>query len=455
MRAQKSALQTRAEKVAASFQKSARRPIVIEFAGVPKAGKTSTISQLYSFLKRCGFKTEVVVERASVCPIKDKKHVNFNVWTACTTLAQILEKTQTPPRPDDPQILILDRGIFDSICWLRIMERLQRLRSDEREVIEKFLTVSDWRARITGVILMTVAPGDAMSREQGLLPVVDAQGSIMNTSVLQQMLDISRSTAADLREIFPIYEVDTSSAEIQSNPKKTAEIVADKILKLIEEHLEEDILHLPKTVVKSFFNGKAFCDATEANRLASRFNADGSFRSRMLVEEDALSVQALPVVVVRNASGQVLRLRRKESDPKNLLHEKVVIWAGGHVRKEDNINGAPITHAIVRELEEELRLRVSTEKLHPLGGIYIDEPGSASKHAAIVYEWRAETDDVEIALSNTEFFERRGNSLSGKFEDIEVLARESETDKLGEPWSNYIVTEFLAQNLANTQKKLL
>src|SRR5438067_12417683 len=105
----KSSLQLRAEKALESFRARSRGPVVIEFAGLPKAGKTSTISQVHAFFRRCGFRTEIVVERASVCPIKDKKHFNFNVWTACTTLTQLLEKTQAPPRPDDPDILILDR----------------------------------------------------------------------------------------------------------------------------------------------------------------------------------------------------------------------------------------------------------------------------------------------------------------------------------------------------------
>jgi len=89
---------------------------VIEFAGLPKAGKTTAVNQLYSFLKRCGFGVKVVVERASVCPIRDKRHATFNIWTAATTLAQLLEYTQDPPRPDDPDIVVLDRGLFDSIC---------------------------------------------------------------------------------------------------------------------------------------------------------------------------------------------------------------------------------------------------------------------------------------------------------------------------------------------------
>src|SRR5690349_25039068 len=135
----RSALQERAEAAAAKFRESGRPAIVVEFAGLPKAGKTSTLSQVYSFLRRCGFRCEVVVERASVCPIRDKKHSNFNIWTASTTLAQILEKTQTPPRPDDPEILILDRGLFDAIAWLAMMERLARIRREEREATERFL----------------------------------------------------------------------------------------------------------------------------------------------------------------------------------------------------------------------------------------------------------------------------------------------------------------------------
>lgn len=85
----KSVLQDRVEAAALRFN-GARKPIVIEFAGVPKAGKTSTLGQIQAFLKRCGFRVDVVIERASVCPIRDKKHANFNIWTACTTLSQIL-----------------------------------------------------------------------------------------------------------------------------------------------------------------------------------------------------------------------------------------------------------------------------------------------------------------------------------------------------------------------------
>ena len=162
----KSCLQDRAERAATQFAEKARKPLVIEFAGVPKAGKTTTLTNVSTFLKRCGFRTAVVVERASVCPIQDKKHATFNIWTACTTLAQILEKTQTPPRSDDPQILFLDRGLFDSICWITMMERISRIRPEERELIQKFLMIDNWRKRISAVFVMLASPRDAMEREQ-------------------------------------------------------------------------------------------------------------------------------------------------------------------------------------------------------------------------------------------------------------------------------------------------
>jgi len=451
----KSKLQIRAEKASAQFADTARKPIVIEFAGVPKAGKTTTITHVQAFLKRCGFKTEIVIERASVCPIKDKKHVNFNIWTACTTLAQLLEKTQTPPRPDDPQILILDRGIFDSLCWLRMMERLNRLRNEERKIVQAFLEVSDWRERITGVILMTVSATDSMSREQGLLPVEGGQGSIMNSEVLQQMADVCKNTAIEMKDKFQIFEVDTSGVGTASSTQEAAEIVADQVLSWIEELLEENILSLPRADIEFFFEKGTTIGPDRTSQMIDMFHTKGTFKPRSEVEADEQRIQALPIVVVKNANGDVLRLRRKESASSNPLHEKVVIWAGGHVRREDNKEGKAISACAVREIEEELRLRLESSALTLIGSVYIREAISSSKHVAIVYEWKAETNDVVVALSNAEFFERRGTSLSGKFVPMKEIIQDINNSKMPEQWSETIVREFLAKDSDKLAPKLI
>lgn len=439
----KSELQVRAETAEAKFRQKARRPIVIEFAGMPKAGKTTTLNTMHGFLKRCGFKVETVVERASVCPIRDKKHFNFNVWTACTSLTQILEKTQDPPSANDPDILILDRGIFDALSWLSMMEKMGRLRKEEREAIEKFLLIPDWRERVAGVVVLKASPEDAMEREMSTLPVVGRGGSIMNAEVIKQMLANTNQCMNRFRNQFKLYEVDTSKAS-GSTPKKTAEQVADIVLSIIEGELEEEILSVPRPEFEQYMNQREVLDSNAAPGLVELFDQKGEFALRDLVEANVDRVQALPVVIIRNKSGEILQLKRREKDAKNALHEKLVIWAGGHVRKEDSANGRTLLRCASRELQEELRLRVEPSELKLLGVVYDRKTVGVSKHVAIVYEWHATSDDVNVVLNATEFFERRGSSQSGRFIGLDDLLRCVEESQLVESWSVKIARHLLS-----------
>lgn len=444
----------RAREVAQRFDNQARKPIVVEFAGCPKAGKTSTIGQVAAFFKRTGFKVEVVIERASVCPIRDKKHSNFNVWTGCTTLAQLLEKTQDPPRDDDPQLLILDRGIFDSVCWLRMMERLARIRGSDRDRIESFLLIDDWRKRLSGVVLMLASPADSMEREKGELPVPDTRGSIMNTEVLAQMRATNEETAKFFEKQFRVMTVDTSAKPFRGSKKKTCETIADTILVWIEEHIAEDILFVSSEIIQKHFGSASAISNSNAERLVEVFSTNGAFRPRTEVESDSQSVQALPVAIVRNQSGDVLRLRRKERDLKNPLHEKIVLWAGGHVRKEDSANGDTLKHALARELHEELRLDVDKNDLVLLGCVYTPSTEKSARHVAIVYEWRARTDDVAVSLSAAEFYERRGTSLSGTFVSVGELSEAVASKEISEPWSVEIIQKLLPETSVKRSKSL-
>ncbi|MFR2166308.1 MAG: hypothetical protein ACLS5W_00110 [Coprococcus sp.] len=111
-------LQKLAEEVLALKQEHRqKRPIVIEFSGSPKAGKTSCINSLELFLKRNGFTVNIVQERASVCPVSDKQSPMFNLWTACMSLAGLIGTLENKKNQVD--VLILDRGIFDALCWFQ------------------------------------------------------------------------------------------------------------------------------------------------------------------------------------------------------------------------------------------------------------------------------------------------------------------------------------------------
>ena len=211
--------------------------------------------------------------------------------------------------------------------------------------------------------------------------------------------------------------------------------------------IEEEILFLPADTVAPLFETDTWIGRSAAQQLVELFTSEGTFRSRETVESDLMLVQALPVVVVRNRRGDLLRLKRREQRKDNPLHGKIVIWAGGHVRREDGANGPSMGRGAVRELQEELRLSVEPRELELLGAVWIRgrDGDRTRRHVAIVYEWRAQTDDVAVALSATEFFERRGTSLSGSFVPPDQLATDIDDGRICEPWSVEIARRLLPE----------
>jgi predicted NUDIX family phosphoesterase len=266
----------------------------------------------------------------------------------------------------------------------------------------------------------------------------------MNPDVLKQMLRTTREMTTKLKRDFRIRTFDTSSRALSGKPKETSELVADFVLDVIEEQLREDVFCLPTESLKNLFGEMSCLVGADSLRVWDSFAKQGLFVPREDAEKQSKLVQALPVVVVRTKSGDVLRLRRREAHESNPLDQKIVIWAGGHVRSEDDDNGKVILKAALRELQEELRLSVEADELSVLGCVYVGTGERTSKHVALVYEWRADTDDVAIVLCSTEFFERHGNSLSGTFVTIDQLANDVLDKEITEPWSVEIARSLLA-----------
>ncbi len=262
----------------------------------------------------------------------------------------------------------------------------------------------------------------------------------MNPTVLKQMRDVLKERTIELNEKFRIFDVDTSATPYANKPKQTCEAVVDKILDWITESIEEKILSAAKAALPAL-QEKFVVPPIEAQKLIDTFETKGDFQPRRKVEADLSRIQPLPVVVVRNQSGQILRLVRKEREPTNQLHKKITIWAGGHVRKADARTGVgSIINGAIRELQEELRIYPKPNSLSLLGAVYVPSAASTKKHMAFVYEWRADRDDVEIALCNAEFMEKAGTSLRGTFLPPESI--DAENDEL-EDWSKEILSNLI------------
>lgn len=183
------------------------RPFLVELAGTPRAGKTTTMDALTLCLRRQGLEVGTVTEQAAECPLRNKRNPFYNVWTACSTLAGVLEA-----RDAATHVVVVDRGLFDAACWMDWYRETGQLTGDECETIERFLLLPRWASVGGLVVALTTDPAVALEREwtQGI--GWDPRGvpsSIMNDSTLTQFNEAVRRVRARRSELAPVH-VDTS-----------------------------------------------------------------------------------------------------------------------------------------------------------------------------------------------------------------------------------------------------
>jgi thymidylate kinase len=157
----------------------ARRAFLLEFAGTPKSGKSTSVEAVRHFFSRNGFRVYVLTERAAMCPIPMKGHLFFNTWCMASMLAEILANFET-----ETDLIIVDRGLMDSLVWLIMQKNRGELTAEEAECFESFVLLDRWISLIDLALVLSVDPEEALSRERSQR-IATADGSIMNSNTLE------------------------------------------------------------------------------------------------------------------------------------------------------------------------------------------------------------------------------------------------------------------------------
>ena len=105
----------------------------------------------------------------------------------------------------------------------------------------------------------------------------------MNPIVLKQMGSVMKERAANLKDQFRIFDVDTSAKRYANKPKETCEAVAKKILDWITEFIEEKILSAAKAALPPLHE-MCVVSQREAQTLINIFESVGDFLPRKKVE---------------------------------------------------------------------------------------------------------------------------------------------------------------------------
>jgi len=409
--------------------REAKRPLIIEFSGTPKSGKTMAISVLRLFMRRNGIRIEAFTERASVAPLKAKGHIDFNVWVSCASLQGMLEALDK-----EIDIFILDRGIFDALVWNHWLDMTGKIRRDEAQAVSSFFTMNRWMNLIDLVCVMKCSPKASIEREYAN-QLTSKRGAIMDETILQQLNEAIDKTVDEYRSRFrKLFVIDTT----ETKPKTGVSKITTETLQILNEFLDEPLCVLPKDALDFEIPKYGFvADRGKVQVLSDLVVKHGLFVPRSIAENDSKYLIPVPCAVVTH-QNRVLVLKRKEQG--HSLHDTYAIWAGGHVVKADSAHGigATLTTALRRELSEEIFIRDDYE-IAPLGLARTSEDERASRHIGVIYKAELSSPHVALALHQKEFRETRGKSMSGRLVPTDRLLEIY--DDMGD-WSKYIVDEF-------------
>jgi predicted NUDIX family phosphoesterase/thymidylate kinase len=417
----------------------AKRPLIIEFSGSPKAGKTRCISVVELFLKRNGIKAEVFTERASISPIKSKGHLNFNVWVSCASLQGMLESLYK-----DVDVFILDRGVFDALVWNEWLERTGKITHEEARQVEQFFTMKRWTDLIDIVFILTCDPKVSIQREYAD-QLTTKRGTIMEEGTLEQFLESTKKTMENNGAKFKkIVSVDTTAVKTQEGVAR----ITDEALTALNGFLDESICVVPITKVTGLPQAGFVSDPAVIADFVNAVNSGKQFVPRSFAEQNANFLQPIPCAILRY-DDKILFLKRKK--PGHPLHDTYAVWAGGHASQADD-GPELLINTLERELSEEVFIKEAFDlKRTPVGLIRTDEDARASRHIGVLFEVVLTSGDVALALNQKEFRETRGSSMSGKLVEISRIAEFY--DSLGD-WSKSIVDHFWPEQSPSGKESL-
>lgn len=425
------AIEEKARFINEKLLRFASRAFVIEFAGTPKAGKSTSVEAIRHFFQRHGFRVHVLIERASVCPIPMKGHLFFNMWCASTMLAELLANVDT-----ETDIIIVDRGIFDALVWLTMQRQRDEVSAEEAKVIEQFLLLNRWRSLIDLAVVMNVPPKAAIEREnsQRITPKL---GSIMNPEVLAK---ISSAVDEAIRRYGRLFGSFIKHETIGNDIRASNVDLAGKILVRLESALDPEILVVPRDQVERLplKDGGGFSN-DDRRRLMRCISEHGKYVRRSKVEDDEKYVQIVACGLLFHDSD-IFLFERKERDPKYNLFGKSTIWQGAHVPKGEETAKLALESALSDRIAQSLFLS-HPFALELIGYCWERDNPKSNQHLGVMFRAEVKNEHTAADLRKKEFRHGRGHGLAGRFIEWKKL-KSGESELKLEAWSTSVLRGF-------------
>ncbi|MBU1344048.1 MAG: deoxynucleoside kinase [Proteobacteria bacterium] len=430
-----------------------KRPLIVEFSGLPKSGKTTVINSLSLFLRRNGIPAAVLSERASTCPIKNKLHPDFNIWTANMTLSQLLALKQS----SQFFVILIDRGIYDSLIWMNLLNNLGKLKSEELKIFETYYLLDRFRKSIDLVIYMECSIEKSLEREFKDL-LTDKEGSIMNKAFLTDFLSASKQSYRKYSDHFSqIISIDTSEKKTLEGVEEVVSAVLDS-LKVLSD---EEILFFNKSLFAERLNFSGLTNDVNKFKVLERIiktNSDKDKRS--FVENQPHSIQIIVMAYIV-CNKKIALFTKREITADKRFHNKRIAWIGGHLQSADiEENGEKtvlksMLNCLQREIFEEISLSLDSRPVFK--GLTYDRTNSKSlQHLGVVFQIDLKDEKIMNSINLKAYKELSGQEIEIEFVDLTPKAFSERIDSI-EPWSYSILESLLSIDMEgiSTERQLV
>jgi len=207
-------------------------PFVVEFTGSPSAGKSTTIVELYKFLRRLGFRVFKPLEGAEQIQHIPRTTPVYNIRTGLYALEILLDESYKHTY----DIILLDRGIFDVYAWMMYWHDKEKLTGPQVDLFQRFFLSPFWSDSIAAAYFMVCSPDEAMRRELRIA-LSERLGETTNPSSVAKLVDRYTRAYEMLKPRHPQLElIDTTTLAEQD----MVELIGTKLLGALENRIPKE-----------------------------------------------------------------------------------------------------------------------------------------------------------------------------------------------------------------------
>ena len=322
------------------------------------------------------------------------------MWTFTRAISDIL--AHLADGKDKVDIILVDRGIFDALCWFEWLSTHPKenphLDEGLYNIIRPFVTLKMFTSYLDLVYVFKVTPNESLKREYANL-LTEKFGSIMHPDVLKSYNESIDEAIKKYKGSFQhILRIDTS----QKDPDDVSYEATSELLLKLNTMLIEKIGYFPPELRSKLING--------INEYKILENYEINFENRDKVEESN-NIQPIPIAVIMDKEKEkvlVVKKNPRKTGSNSPEFNRYLLYIGGHVRVEDQIGERKnyFAEALHREINEELGESIYIKENKPFL-IYTPNNPKSKKHIAICYPIIMDLNEKKFNPTGDEFLKRR------------------------------------------------